>query len=124
MANYDGMVKAAHAATDIEPHGFCDPPSETILDEAARLTSGPRQRDYDHPKPNHERIARLWNAYIKCRKHPGSDLDAQDVARMMILLKIARDVFTPKRDSLTDICGYARCIERMRATSGDGKYAD
>jgi len=86
----------------------------TVLSEAASATSGPRQRDYDHPTPNHDRIARLWNAYHNCRKFPDDQLDGQDVARMMILLKIARDVFTPKRDNLVDICGYARCLEQMR----------
>jgi hypothetical protein len=65
--------------------------------------------------PNHQRIARLWNAYIANRKEPQSRLTPEDVARMMILLKIARDVFTPKRDNLVDICGYARCLERMMA---------
>jgi hypothetical protein len=90
------------------------PPPATVLEEASTLTSGPRQRDYDHPRPNHQRIAALWNAYRTIRKHPEADLDGEDVARMMILLKIARDVFTPKRDNLTDICGYARCLEKMR----------
>jgi hypothetical protein len=85
----------------------------TILDEAARLTEGDRQRDYDHPLPNHQRVARLWNAYLDCRKEPGGRISPEDVATMMILLKIARNVFTPKRDNLVDICGYARCLERM-----------
>lgn len=88
--------------------------NETILTKAAEATSGPRQRDYDHPRPNHQRIAALWNAYRKIRKHPEADLDGEDVARMMILLKIARDVFTPREDNLTDIAGYARCLEQMR----------
>jgi hypothetical protein len=94
------------------PKSCCD--SKTILEEAAEITAGPRERDYDHPLPNHLRIARLWNAYFACRKEPTAELDAEDVARMMILLKIARDVFTPKRDSLVDIVGYARCLERIR----------
>ena len=98
--------------------------SETILDEASRLTSGDRQRDYDHPLPNHTRIATMWNAYLACRKEPRGDVSPEDVAAMMIMLKIARDVYTPKRDNMTDVCGYARCIERMRAAQGQEGYAD
>jgi hypothetical protein len=89
-------------------------PSESILLEAERLVNGDRRRDYDHPLPNHQRIADLWNAYIKCRKEPSGELGPEDIARMMILLKIARDVYTPKRDNLTDIAGYAFCLESMR----------
>jgi len=85
----------------------------TILDDAAILTAGPRQRDYDHPLPNHQRIARLWNAYLDCREEPEGKVTPEDVAHMMILLKIGRNVFTPKRDNLVDICGYARCLEQM-----------
>jgi hypothetical protein len=99
--------------------------SRTVLDEAAELTLGARQRDYDHPLPNHERIALLWNAYLECRPQYETfcRLSAEDVARMMVLLKIARDVFTPKRDNLTDICGYARCIERIRERLGQEGHA-
>jgi len=28
---------------------------------------------------------------------------------MMIALKLAREAFTPKRDNILDICGYAAC---------------
>jgi hypothetical protein len=85
-----------------------------ILQEADAITAGARQRDYDHPLPNHDRIARLWNAYMACRADPHGRITAENVATMMILLKVARDVFTPKRDNLVDICGYARCLEQMR----------
>jgi hypothetical protein len=84
-----------------------------VLQEADAITMGDRQRDYDHPLPNHQRIARLWNGYLDSRKDRESDLTPEDVATMMILLKIARQVYTPRRDNLVDICGYARCLERM-----------
>jgi len=87
---------------------------ETVLEEAQRITSGPRQRDYDHPKPNHERIAAAWNTYLAARRTPTGPIEAVDVAYMMILLKIVRDQFTPKRDNAVDIAGYARCVSRIR----------
>jgi hypothetical protein len=93
-------------------------PGETVLEEAQRITSGDRHRDYGHPADEHQRIAALWTAYLDgkaCREGRIDfvDIDALDVARMMILLKIARDVHHAKRDNWTDIAGYARCLERI-----------
>lgn len=87
--------------------------SEGVLDTAIAVTSGDRKRDYDSATPNHERIARIWNAYIQSRKDPASELSALDVAHLMILLKIARAVYTPTRDSYVDIAGYARCSAQI-----------
>jgi len=91
---------------------FETPEPQNILQEADLLTMGDRQRDYDHPWPNHERIAGLWNAYFEARGHDGW-LEPQDIVRLMILLKLARQVHKPTRDNLVDIAGYARCEERM-----------
>ena len=103
-------VRQVIAASDCdEPPPASDAP-ETILEEAQRITSGDRQRDYDHPLPNHARIARLWNAYLEIRPQPGAEISPEDVAFMMIMLKMARDAYAPKRDNLVDVCGYARCI--------------
>ena len=114
---------------DTQPcSGVAKPPplpgAETVLDEAARLTSGPRQRDYDHPLENHQRIADAWALYIQSKYGIVVPLKPEDAAHMMILVKIAREAHTPKRDNIVDICGYARCIERMRAKSGMEGYVD
>jgi hypothetical protein len=85
----------------------------SILQTAIEVTTGDRRRDYDRAKPNHERIAAHWNAYIQSRKDPSAPLSALDVAHLMVLLKIARAVFTPTRDSYVDIAGYARCAAQI-----------
>jgi hypothetical protein len=84
-----------------------------VLQTAIDVTSGDRRRDYDKATPNHERIAAHWNAYIQSRKDPNAPLSALDVAHLMILLKIARAVYTPTRDSYVDIAGYARCAAQI-----------
>lgn len=70
---------------------------------------GPRQNDYGHPRANFERTARLWNGYLFALR--GGDaplLKPEDVAHMMVLLKMARLMQTPAhRDSWVDIAGYA-----------------
>lgn len=87
--------------------------SESILEEAVRITTGDRRRDYDHALPNHQRIADLWNAYLNLRKDPKADITPLDVATMMILLKVARAAHTPTRDSYVDIAGYAKCCSQI-----------
>lgn len=90
-------------------------PAPNVCEEANIIAGGDRQRqrDYGHPLDNHRRIADLWNAYIKGRKDPAAPLSEIDAGLMMILLKVAREQNTPKRDNLVDICGYAKCIESM-----------
>ena len=78
---------------------------ETVCAEADRIVMGKRSRDYGHPYINHARIAAFWNCYL------GIDLTPEQVAVMMILLKVARQMQTPKRDNLVDICGYAKCVD-------------
>jgi len=89
-----------------------DPGTASILREAIAVTSGDRRRDYDHAKPGHDRIAGYWNAHLRAIGIGGS-LSAADVAMMMILLKVARQSRTPKRDNLVDIAGYARCVSQI-----------
>jgi len=77
--------------------------------------------NYGKPKPNHDRIAILWNGFFAARaiQKDGTvaitqpELSARDVATMMILLKIARDMHCPKRDNCVDIAGYARCLSSI-----------
>lgn len=87
---------------------------ESVLEEAVRVTSGARRRDYDHATPNHQRIAAFWNTYLLARKNPNGVITALDVATMMILLKIARACHTPTRDSYVDIAGYAKCCAQIQ----------
>lgn len=93
-------------------HGKQKP--QSALTEAMQVAGKDRSRDYGHPLDNHERIARLWNAYLDNRGKPLATLQPEEVAWMMILLKVAREQQTPKRDNLVDTCGYVRCIELMQ----------
>lgn len=87
---------------------------ESILDEAKRLTSRDRQGNYGHPKDNFRRIADLWNAYLINRKQPQDPISTEDVAWMMVLLKIGRDLNKPTRDNLVDTLGYTRTLAMIR----------
>lgn len=87
------------------------PSVETILEEAEKAVNGPRQENYGHPAINFTRIAEYWTIHLGSKLN-GASILPEDVATMMILLKVARLANSPNhRDSLVDIAGYARTIE-------------
>lgn len=98
---------------------------ETILDTAAKLVYGDRNKAYGHPYRNFSNIVKLQNAYLQIveTRQPieGADplinpneLTAIDSAIMNILQKIARLAENPTHmDSVVDIAGYAATIERI-----------
>lgn len=81
--------------------------SETILEEAERIVGGDRRKDYGDVRESFLRIADMWSAYL------GYQITVSDVAHMMILLKVSRNRHALKRDNLTDVCGYSRCLEML-----------
>jgi hypothetical protein len=86
--------------------------SENILQEAEAAVFGPRQDSYGHPRDNFAATAALWNAYLfqGVRRGPVTE---EDVALMMVLLKVARLERGYHRDSVVDIAGYAATYERL-----------
>lgn len=77
---------------------------QELLDTAAKITKGDREKNYGSPEDNFGRIAELWSTYL------GWDVSASDVAAMMVLMKVARIAHDPKHiDSWVDIAGYAAC---------------
>ena len=77
---------------------------ETVLDDAKNAVCGDRDHQYGSPEDNFNQIARFWSVYLH------SDLTSCDVANMMILFKLARNMTgNPKLDNWVDIAGYAAC---------------
>tara|TARA_A100000172_G_C3022940_1_gene103745 strand:+ start:155 stop:418 length:264 start_codon:yes stop_codon:yes gene_type:complete len=80
---------------------------DTYLKKAAELINGQRQEDYGSALENHQRIANLWSIYT------GKSFTPVDAAMMMLLVKVARTMESPKDDSFVDICGYAALAGEM-----------
>ena len=84
-----------------------------ILHAAEKCVCGQREQDYGTPENNFETIAELWETYLRraCVDEAGGVyIDANDVAMMMALLKIARIAAGGgKADSWIDLAGYAAC---------------
>lgn len=81
----------------------------SILLEAEQLTGEDRRVEYGDPKPHFELVAQLWSEAIGC------NVSAAEVCQCLMLLKVARSLTgTVKRDTYTDICGYARLTVDMQ----------
>ncbi len=83
--------------------------SETILEEAGRITSGERQQAYGHPLDDHSRTAALWTPLLRHLLKDGATIEWHDVVRCMIALKLSRDVNSMERENVVDTAGYAWC---------------
>lgn len=91
--------------------------TETILQEAERLINGDRQGSYGPPEQSLKDIANLWGAYL------GKEISPQDVANLMILLKVSRSKRGYHRDSFVDIAGYAGLTEKLAPKTAVTEWA-
>ena len=81
---------------------------ETCLKRAQEAVLTDRENAYGAPEDNFKKIAFLWSDYLEAEVRP------QDVAHMMILLKIARaDTGKYVADNYVDIAGYAACAAEI-----------
>ena len=95
------------------PCARLEPPDvgESILAEADRLVSGPRQGEYGHPGEDFADTAAINSVLLKAKlKAP---LDARDVALFMVGVKLSRESRRPKRDNRVDAAGYLRCLDMV-----------
>ena len=77
-----------------------------VLSEAERCVCGQRAQDYGTPEDSFQKIGTFWTAYLNY----AVKIDAEDVAAMMALLKIARISENPQHmDNWVDLAGYAAC---------------
>lgn len=80
-------------------------PRQQMLEEASDIVSGQRDEQYGRPEDNFGRIAKIWSVIL------GIDISTEDVAMLMVGLKVAR--FANKSgfqgDTWVDIAGYAAC---------------
>jgi hypothetical protein len=76
----------------------------SILQDALTIISKDRATEYGTPEDSFAVIADFWSVYL------GREVNAQDVAIMMALLKIARLYYNKNhKDSWIDLAGYAAC---------------
>lgn len=88
---------------------------ERVLKEALNCVNGEREKQYGNPEDNFKRIAELWSVYLtSIFEDVIFELDPIDVAKMMVLFKIARaNGPKDKLDNYVDIIGYAACAAEI-----------
>lgn len=91
---------------------------KSVLQEAEELIWGDREKTYGNPAFNLETIAEFWKIWLERRHNVVVALFPEDVAYMMVLLKLARLLNTPDhRDSQIDACGYIALLDRIKQVS-------
>ena len=79
-----------------------------ILEKAKKLVSDDREKTHGNKIINHENIARLWSGYLQNKTKLTINFLPEDVAQMMVLLKIARTQLGDQNpDDFIDACGYS-----------------
>lgn len=110
LKHKDDQIAALSKLARPTPAAVAAAPAESVCAEADRIVSGDRQASYGHPIYDFTRTARIWEVIL--------DLDAgrirpEQVGLCMIGVKLARELHRPKRDNLTDICGYAKTVSMI-----------
>ena len=98
----------------------------TILTQAAQIVDSDREKTYGTPAKNLQTIAGFWTNWLSARGvlAPGAELTFDDVACMMVQLKLARLANDPEhKDSQVDACGYLRLLERCQEAAVLAEHA-
>jgi hypothetical protein len=92
-----------------------------VLNDAITATKE-REGEFGSPQDNLGLVADLWTQYIKSMK-PHYEIEASDVAMMMVLFKVSRMAAgalnrveydgNPHHDTLVDIAGYAAIASEL-----------
>lgn len=83
--------------------------SREFLQEAHGIVYGDRHEEYGDAANNFTDIAKMWTDWNR-----GYHFTKEDVAMMMIMVKIARCHHKWTEDSLKDIIGYCTLIHKFR----------
>lgn len=90
---------------------------EKVLTKALEIINGERRQTYGDPKDCFERIANFWSYYLD------KYIRKEDVAMMMILMKVARSKNSYEQDNFVDICGYAALADEFYEKKPESKQA-
>ena len=115
----DDEIAGWRVAPELTPSLLFNPQkynNETICQEADRLVSTDRQGIYGPPHLDFARTAAMWAGYM------GVEFAPEDVAMMMVLLKVSRLKQSPgHRDSVVDIAGYAKTMSLVQEARATGE---
>jgi hypothetical protein len=105
----DGVVNPALAEAQNDAGEAKHASRVSVLTEAQGLVHGDRNCQYGPPAEEYKRTVGMVNAMLAAKlKEP---LAPEDLAYIMICLKLSRQINKPKRDSLVDAAGYCEVAQ-------------
>ena len=87
------------------------PANRTILEKAIQCVDADKMEAYGPARENFGRWRDLCQA---TGRHGLADITAEDLAIVMILLKVSRETQSPNPDNCVDIAGYASLLNDVR----------
>jgi len=103
ITSKQGVIKQGYSG---EPH------LGRILQEGYKLLNGEKREAYGTPEENFGIVASLWTTYLD-KEYPDIIILPHHVPMMMILFKIAREMFSHQEDNLTDLANYAALAQYL-----------
>lgn len=99
--------------------------TQRLVDQVSETTQG-RRDNYGRPLLNFLRIAALWTLYLRSSAKMLAEkrITPEDVAWMMVLLKVARSTHSWMNDNVLDTMGYADCLDDMNRHMIEMGYYD
>ena len=78
-----------------------------VLEEANKIVSGDRNKDYGDAAVDMARVAKMWSVILDYEIRP------EQVPLCMICVKLSRESHKHKRDNLVDIPGYSEVCSQV-----------
>ena len=85
----------------------------TAAEKAIEVTKQ-RSDQYGHPRKVYASVSRLWSSYLDLAR----PITPKDVALMMVLFKMGREMSKTGEDNLVDMHGYLDVYERILREEG------
>lgn len=90
--------------------------AQDFATKAGELVGGDREKQHGDKTLSFAAIARMWTAWLDDKLASDAVILAEDVAHMMLLLKMTRTHFgSYNQDDYVDMCGYAACAGEIAA---------
>lgn len=98
-----------------DPEDAHDWADEAILGQADDLVNGDRQADYGHPVENYTHIAKVVTSFLRSKVTP------EEMAVIMVIVKLCRSTEKYKRDNFVDAAGYLKIANMCALKNQEGK---
>jgi hypothetical protein len=116
-----GVKPTDEAAIKAAVYRDTEMPPRSLLQQAHDTINGQRQQDYGDKLQNFAQTAMIWEGILAPKLAKYQHITAEDVALLMIGLKMSRLSKTPThKDSILDIAGYAGCMDILQTERKEG----